>query len=537
MSMLSTLQWYILREMGKTFLLTAVALTAVLGLGGGALNLVGAEQVSPSQLLSLMLLVLPVAGTLTLPVAALYSATVVYGRMSADNEFLACRASGINIGKLFLPPAAISLLAAACTFYFTSFMIPGLVRDLNTFARTGLRQLVEQQIRSPERLPLPGGKGRIYADASAPLAGDEHTVVLYGIAYVEMGEHGWRRIGTAEKVVLRFDQEPRSTMPTISGELFNLTFFDLLEGRWGSVEHQAGRRTIPLRIRSKVKWLDLVELIRLRRTPEQWPDVASALEDLRDSIVLAHFYAECLEDFERDRHLVLTGRRGAVSMSAAPVEPDSAREGRLTFRDVTIHDRRAAPGRTVTADEAQLYVDRTEAGDLNAILVALGNVSIEEAGLDTPAIRKGREQFQNLVIPEDVVERAAVDSGALLREGIPAGPTLPITERLYREAVEAAGEFIREASSELHSRLAFSVSALVLVILGAALGVLFKGSQIMVAFGISFVPSIFLTVMNIMGRQLAEKAGTASLGIGVIWAAIVLVGALDIWALSRVIRR
>ena len=36
--MLATLQWYILREMGKTLLLTAVALTVVLGLGGGVMS-------------------------------------------------------------------------------------------------------------------------------------------------------------------------------------------------------------------------------------------------------------------------------------------------------------------------------------------------------------------------------------------------------------------------------------------------------------------------------------------------------------------
>ena len=457
--------------------------------------------------------------------------------MSADNEFLACRASGVNIGRLFLPPAVISLLSAGCTFYFTSFMIPGLVRDLNTFARTGLRQLVEQQIRSPERLPLPGGRGRIYADASDRLAGDEDTVVLNGIAYVETGQNGWRRIGTAEKVVLQFGSEPDSMAPTISGELFNLTFFDLQEGRWGSVSQQAGRRTIPLRIRSKVKWLDLSELIRLRRTPELWPNVESAIGKLRDAIVLAHFYSRCMEDFQQDNELVLTGRRGDMTLSAADVRADTLRDGRLLFRSITIDDTGAVPRRTVTADEATLSVERTDDGGLGAVLVAQGNVSIEEAALDTPAMRKGREAFHGLVIPPEVARLADSVPQSILLDGPVALPDSPIAEDLRREAVEAAAEFTRQATSELHSRLAFSVSALVLVIFGAALGVVFKGSQVMVAFGISFVPSMFVTVMNIMGRQLAEKPGTATLGLGVIWGAIVIVGVLDVWALSRVIRR
>ena len=42
-----TLQRYIFREMGKTFLLAAVALTGVLGLGGGLLQMMKLGQTTP----------------------------------------------------------------------------------------------------------------------------------------------------------------------------------------------------------------------------------------------------------------------------------------------------------------------------------------------------------------------------------------------------------------------------------------------------------------------------------------------------------
>ena len=88
-----TLQRYIFREMGKTFVLTAIAMTAVLGLGGGVLNMIKLGEVTTAQLFRLMMLILPVAAALTLPVAALFSAASTYGRMSSDNEFVACRAN------------------------------------------------------------------------------------------------------------------------------------------------------------------------------------------------------------------------------------------------------------------------------------------------------------------------------------------------------------------------------------------------------------------------------------------------------------
>ena len=107
-----TLQRYIFREMGKTFLLTVVALTAVLGLGGGVLNMIKLGEATPGQLLRLMGLVVPIAVALTLPIAALFSAAATYGRLSADNEFVACRSSGINMHTLFLPTVVLSVVSA-----------------------------------------------------------------------------------------------------------------------------------------------------------------------------------------------------------------------------------------------------------------------------------------------------------------------------------------------------------------------------------------------------------------------------------------
>ncbi len=99
-----TLQKYIFREMGKTFLLTAAALSAILGLGGGVMQTLELGEVTPGQLLNILAIVIPVSGALTLPIAALFSAAATYGRISADNEFVACRSSGINLHVLFLAP-------------------------------------------------------------------------------------------------------------------------------------------------------------------------------------------------------------------------------------------------------------------------------------------------------------------------------------------------------------------------------------------------------------------------------------------------
>ena len=126
-----TLQRYIFREMGKTFLLAAIALTGVLGLGGGVMEMIELGEVTPGQLVRLLGLVLPVAAALTLPIAALFSAAATYGRLSADNEFVACRSSGINLHLLFLPSPVLRLASAVVTFCCIYFLFPGRGRCLH----------------------------------------------------------------------------------------------------------------------------------------------------------------------------------------------------------------------------------------------------------------------------------------------------------------------------------------------------------------------------------------------------------------------
>ena len=127
---LPTLQKYIFREMGKTFLLTAIGLTAVLSTCGGAASILPLESLSARQTLFLLALTVPISTAFTLPIAALFSATITYGRLAADNEFTAVRSGGINIHVLFLPCLLISLVSGIVTFALFNFAIPGILSGL-----------------------------------------------------------------------------------------------------------------------------------------------------------------------------------------------------------------------------------------------------------------------------------------------------------------------------------------------------------------------------------------------------------------------
>jgi hypothetical protein len=89
----------------------------------------------------------------------------------------------------------------------------------------------------------------------------------------------------------------------------------------------------------------------------------------------------------------------------------------------------------------------------------------------------------------------------------------------------------------IHHRLAYAACPLVLVVLGAGLGVIVRGGQILTAFGVSFLPALFVIVGIIMGYQLAQNADTAAVGVGIIWGGLGVVGSLNPLIIGRYMRR
>ena len=88
-------------------------------------------------------------------------------------------------------------------------------------------------------------------------------------------------------------------------------------------------------------------------------------------------------------------------------------------------------------------------------------------------------------------------------------------------------KYLHQILAEVHVRTVYSISVLVLAVLGAALGIIFKGGQILVAFGISFVPTLFVILMTIVGKNIAKGEDHLMAGLAVMWLGLVAVIILD----------
>jgi len=540
--MLWTLQLYIFREMSKTFLLTAIGLMVVLGLGGGIMNMIELDQITVLQMLKLMGFVLPVSLALTLPIAGLYGAATTYGRLSADNEFVACRGSGINILELFVPSLAISLFSAAVTFAFINFIIPGLIGNLNTMVRADLEQIVVHGLKKPGGFPLVSDRYRFFADRTTVQTDPEdpsvRRVQLDGVAFVETDGDDVVRSGSATTVLLSFDVI--SDPPTVTADMYGMSLIDHRKGRSAEVPvHQRlGPHPIPRRFRPKVKWLDLNELVYYRRHPDEWSKVREQVERIRALACASRFYERIVDDFVSAGRVRLGDASLSYQVRADRIRQD-AKEGSVLFEgNVEIVENSAKGRRVVTGDRAEVIADpgRGE-GEAQASLRVFDNVTLEDPADPGNAIRKQRAKLNPFRLDADiVVEITAMPPDALLSDT----ELFKRGSEAFRKQKRAAGlrdEVIRDIDGVMHSRFAYSASVFVLVILAAALGIIFRGSHLLTAFGIAFVPTLFVIITIVMGRQMAEKAGTAVTGLVILWSGIAIVGVLDAWVLLKVLRR
>ncbi len=122
---MSILQRYVTRSYVTAFLMAMVVLTFVLSIG---LLLKAAQLVvrglPASTLLSYLFVTIPETFTFTIPLAALVSALLVFGRLSADGEISAMRSCGVNLWSILLPLILFGLFLTALTVFINSKVAP-----------------------------------------------------------------------------------------------------------------------------------------------------------------------------------------------------------------------------------------------------------------------------------------------------------------------------------------------------------------------------------------------------------------------------
>ena len=283
---------------------------------------------------------------------------------------------------------------------------------------------------------------------------------------------------------------------------------------------------------SKIKFLNLNELFHYLDHPTEWHEVRERMASLRIDSGRLEALREVWDDLAADKTATISDADSSMTIRSeeAPqaIKGDSFQLGR-----VTIDERGTEGRRSITAERARIAI--TSGDDLAqcGIRIEIFNARV---GGDPRAFVRGKIVLGPVAIDSALIARLTARTDAELLIGH-AGVVNQSLEKQRENILAETGETLRRVIGAINERLASSISVFVLVILAAALGIVFRGSQVTAAFGISFVPALFVIVAIVMGRQMAQNESTHALGLVVIWGGIVLVTLLDGWVLLRVLRR
>ena len=513
------------------------------------------QGMATSEVASLFFFTLPVMLSLTLPFAALFAATIVYGRFAQDREMLACNASGISKIVLLKPAIVLGVIVTLITLMLANFISPSMARKAEMTIVKNIRRIAYHKIKKEGSVEL--GKD-ILVHASRV---DEDNNLLIGVVAARKteieGPGGGRipsmSVVTASSAYLTVDRDE-------DGEHYISV---MLTDQHGPV---ANRRDgakiiherlpfehiqIPKQSNDRPAFYEWSQLISTLKNPTQHGEIQTKLSKIvrkvRENRAL-NIIADtinsgkpCTNLYRGDMQYALSAHEVTVSGNTAKLfsekgNPDSRVKLQILCDGTVLKE--------ITADSGKVIARSDFLDQKSELKIPLfGNVVVSEGGVKS---RPGSwDHAQGISLPKDPMLPVTQTLGERqeLFTRIYSDPEAYTEDRKVLDKLQQLKEsrvpkIIGEIIAEMHSRIAFGLSCMLLVTLGAALGVIFKGGQVISAFAITVVPASGIIIMILMGKQLIANPNASDLlGFIAIWGGIIFMGVLNVAVFYRLSRR
>src|SRR4051812_41007761 len=297
-----TLHTYILRELLRVFLLTAMALTTLLAFGGTFKPLTK-QGMDIQQLMVIVLNLMPAMLAYAIPTAALFAAVLVYWRMSTDNELTACRAGGVSFISMVFPAFVLGLVVASVDLVFVNYVVPQFLQSTERIIRGDMGSLIVSQINRQERFAY--GKLVVWADSANLLPPDPadpnlSVVELHGMAGSLMENGKPSATVVAQKATVRIHNLPAQDAADLEISLENASGFEPGNGfrkvttSVTQLSPDGGPLHVESYFKSKPKFMNLRDLQKLNGNAYLFPDVA----DVIDQIDMVYRYEEVAKNVQ-----------------------------------------------------------------------------------------------------------------------------------------------------------------------------------------------------------------------------------------------
>lgn len=525
-----TLYKYILRELIKLMAVSVAVLVAMISFAA-AIKPMSDGLLSPAAMLKFVGYSAPTMLGFALPFAGAFASTLVFTRMAADNEVLACSASGLSYARILAPVAALGLVLTMGLFYLSNFVVPGFYRMASQTLETDMMSIMVTQLNQNRPFKeIPGYV--LYADNAVqmpapPETGATRFIQLTGVAVGELDELDRVRADSTAKIanILLFqdDQGSRVTLKLLEAMRYRADV--------GELEYinslPIGPETIPSLFDDDPKFRSWPELRQLDREPERYDEVREAKGELAREVAAAELRTS-IREYLKANH----GRDGVVlrgSLQDYLIHSPSVRtvDGALRLesrpgRPVTIQYPAEGPfQRRIEAESGSIEIDPGKRELQPSASIELRQVRIfrvpgTEPMTETPAYTQPGLGWPTPLIDEDIESQplSALQSVAGIHYG--KSRNVDIAGKELEKSILKLG---RKIISQLHERAASALTCLMLLVFGAVLAMQLKGHMPLVVFFWSFMLAIVSIIIINTGQNLASSTKvTVSAGLTVLWA-------------------
>jgi lipopolysaccharide export LptBFGC system permease protein LptF len=561
--MSKTLFWYLLKDLLRIFLMASGTLAGIMSFGA-LLRPLTQHGLDASQIGKILSYFQPAMMTYSLPIAALFATTIVYGRVSADNELTACRACGISSWAMTWPAFLLGLVVALISLCFLSFIVPVFTLKVEKVIYSNIAQLIANKITRTHEISY--GRTSIFAQSAevAPPQDGKQVVDLFSpmiftYTTVEAPTDDGRPRNAANKddksskmrvpskiwIARRaraFITQKENTVVLEAVMVDGHNFPRDLKGSQISVDQaQFGPVDMGTPIRENTKFMDIAQLKDLLGNPESSRRLQATVQQfVRDEQREAYFAQltaslkdRTLRSFRvssETETLIVSGtdleirsRAGELVINpasdagqfvrvnlesrGAPVSEDKAQQVRITLDFIDPPSPSATQDSELSTQDSPPRRMVVNAQEYDAIVMAD----------EDPASHEKIRRSLNVPMPESLLTLEKHDVRHYL--------TSEAAGKREREELKVNFQkLISSIRSEMHARASFAVSCFILVMVGCALGMISKSGNFLSAFAVSVVPALLCIALIVTGQHVCENTPKSmGMGLSLIWSGNVIV--------------
>lgn len=511
--MVFILHRYIFKELLKVFVLSALALGVIMSLGS-LLRPIQEYGVGPRQVFDLLCYFLPVTMTFVLPVAALFATSLVYGRFAADNEFDACKSSGISPSMLLYPAIILAIVVAIANLMLSFHVVPAYVQRAEKAMKADAKQILFRNIQRQGYYALPGGQFRIYADAA-----DIKNSGLLGVVIVDDNKKREKKLITAEAATVNFDINAKTNEVKVFAK--NAYQVDEHGGVFFKAISVLGE--FEDLMSDDVKFRKIEQINHIRLEPMSFYPIARTAWTAYERLSMELLYQELAKALkaQTDNFYQLKNDKVLIRFSAENCTLNSAADSIELSGNVALfeYDHTGSELKINYRGE-KLFLqlsNETETRPSREILLTFPNAVWLDRGVE---FIKPRYSAKNIYLPDSITAKLGENIISTADKHSFLDQPSPKLQKLIKDMNRKIQRTLLEIKAEIHSRLVFGIGCITLILIGTELGIRFRGGHLLTAFGVSSIPAAALLIFIMTGKNITKNqlsVAGADFGIALMW--------------------